>query len=318
MPTIIQSSDFNASELLFTPFKKYVNKTTGKKSHSTYLNCKSASGPIAFQTPFLQAPFGARSFVNSDDGNQKTSYSLNVAAKECNILNLGDDKRQAHSQDSIDAYFDEWRSFEDETLVDFAIKNSKIIFGKKYSEKQREVVKVLVTSIVKNSDDEKYPARLAPKFVDKYENKKSTGKPNVTLYSMTNEENPSITRRTELTSYDDLVEFIPKGSYVSLILKPKFWIVNKKCGVSLIVDQILKLETGGGKGSDFGFFNFGSVSASSATTTSTSEETAKADTVSDEGDEAEEDEAVVDDDDDDDDDSDDDDSDDDDDDSEEE
>lgn len=311
MPTIIQSSDFNASELLFTPFKKYVNKTTGKKSHSTYLNCKSASGPIAFQTPFLQAPFGARSFVNSDDGNQKTSYSLNVAAKECNILNLSDDKRQAHSQDSIDAYFDEWRSFEDETLVDFAIKNSKIIFGKKYSEKQREVVKVLVTSIVKNSDDEKYPARLAPKFVDKYENKKSTGKPNVTLYSMTNEENPSITRRTELTSYDDLVEFIPKGSYVSLILKPKFWIVNKKCGVSLIVDQILKLETGGGKGSDFGFFNFGSVSASSTTTTSSSEATAKADTVSDEGDEAEEDEAVVDDDDDDDD-SDDDDSDDDD------
>ena len=312
MPTIIQSSDFNASELLFTPFKKYVNKTTGKKSHSTYLNCKSASGPIAFQTPFLQAPFGARSFVNSDDGNQKTSYSLNVAAKECNILNLSDDKRQAHSQDSIDAYFDEWRSFEDETLVDFAIKNSKIIFGKKYSDKQREVVKVLVTSIVKNSDDEKYPARLAPKFVDKYENKKSTGKPNVTLYSMTNEENPSITRRTELTSYDDLVEFIPKGSYVSLILKPKFWIVNKKCGVSLIVDQILKLETGGGKGSDFGFFNFGSVSASSTTTTSSSETTTKADTVSDEGDEAEEDEAVVDDDDDDDDDSDDDDSDDDD------
>lgn len=311
MPTIIQSSDFNASELLFTPFKKYVNKTTGKKSHSTYLNCKSASGPIAFQTPFLQAPFGARSFVNSDDGNQKTSYSLNVAAKECNILNLSDDKRQAHSQDSIDAYFDEWRSFEDETLVDFAIKNSKIIFGKKYSEKQREVVKVLVTSIVKNSDDEKYPARLAPKFVDKYENKKSTGKPNVTLYSMTNEENPSITRRTELTSYDDLVEFIPKGSYVSLILKPKFWIVNKKCGVSLIVDQILKLETGGGKGSDFGFFNFGSVSASSTTSASSSESTSKADTVSDEGDEAEEDEAVVDDDDDDDD-SDDDDSDDDD------
>ena len=299
MPTIIQSSDFNASELLFTPFKKYVNKTTGKKSHSTYLNCKSASGPIAFQTPFLQAPFGARSFVNSDDGNQKTSYSLNVAAKECNILNLSDDKRQAHSQDSIDAYFDEWRSFEDETLVDFAIKNSKIIFGKKYSEKQREVVKVLVTSIVKNSDDEKYPARLAPKFVDKYENKKSTGKPNVTLYSMTNEENPSITRRTELTSYDDLVEFIPKGSYVSLILKPKFWIVNKKCGVSLIVDQILKLETGGGKGSDFGFFNFGSVSASAATAASSSEATEKADTVSDEGDEAEA-EAVVDDDDDDD------------------
>jgi hypothetical protein len=312
MPTIIQSSDFNASELLFTPFKKYVNKTTGKKSHSTYLNCKSASGPIAFQTPFLQAPFGARSFVNSDDGNQKTSYSLNVAAKECNILNLSDDKRQAHSQDSIDAYFDEWRSFEDETLVDFAIKNSKIIFGKKYSDKQREVVKVLVTSIVKNSDDEKYPARLAPKFVDKYENKKSTGKPNVTLYSMTNEENPSITRRTELTSYDDLVEFIPKGSYVSLILKPKFWIVNKKCGVSLIVDQILKLETGGGKGSDFGFFNFGSVSASAATAASSSEATEKADTVSDEGDEAEAEAVVDDDDDDDDDESDDDDSDDDD------
>jgi len=312
MPTIIQSSDFNASELLFTPFKKYVNKTTGKKSHSTYLNCKSASGPIAFQTPFLQAPFGARSFVNSDDGNQKTSYSLNVAAKECNILNLSDDKRQAHSQDSIDAYFDEWRSFEDETLVDFAIKNSKIIFGKKYSDKQREVVKVLITSIVKNSDDEKYPARLAPKFVDKYENKKSTGKPNVTLYSMTNEENPSITRRTELTSYDDLVEFIPKGSYVSLILKPKFWIVNKKCGVSLIVDQILKLETGGGKGSDFGFFNFGSVSASAATAASSSEATEKADTVSDEGDEAEAEAVVDDDDDDDDDESDDDDSDDDD------
>jgi hypothetical protein len=229
-------------------------------------------------------------------------------------LNLSDDKRQAHGQDSIDTYFDEWRSFEDETLVDFAIKNSKIIFGKKYSDKQREVVKVLVTSIVKNSDDEKYPARLAPKFVDKYENKKSTGKPNVTLYSMSNEENPSITRHTELTSYDDLVDFVPKGSYVSLILKPKFWIVNKKCGVSLIVDQILKLETGGGKGSDFGFFNFGSVSASSAASTSsdggaiTTEAPATED-----GDEVEEDETHVDDDedDDDDDDSDDDDSDDD-------
>ena len=313
MPAIISSENFSASDLKFTDPKKYVNKTTGKKSYTTYLNSNSVSGPIAFQTPFLKAPFGARSFVNNDDNKQKTSYSLNVSAKECDILNLGKDKREAHSQDSIDRWFDQWSDFEENGLVDFAIKNSKIIFGKKYTSKQREVVKVLVTSIVKQSDDEKYPARLAPKFLDSYENRKSTGKPNVTLYSMTNEENPKITRHTELTSYDDLVSFVPRGSYVSLILRPRFWIVNKKCGLSLVVDQILKLDTGAEESSDYGFSNFGVVSTTSTqqSTTSNSESStdAEVEAVDEDGDEV--DETVVNDDDDDDD-SDDDDSDDDD------
>ena len=315
MPVIISSDKLSASDLTFTDPKKYVNKTTGKKSYTTYLNSKSNPGPVAFQTPFLLAPFGARSFVNSDDGNQKTSYSLNVSAKECNILELSSDKRQPHSQDSIDRWFDEWRDFEENCLIDFAIKNSKIIFGKKYSEKQREVVKVLVTNIVKQSDDEKYPARLAPKFLDRYVNKKSTGEPNVTLYSMSNEENPKITRHSELTSYDDLVSFVPRGSWVSLILKPRFWIVNKKCGLSLVVDQILKLDTGAEESSDYGFSNFGIVSTITTTSTQQSQSATEAETEpveddEEDGDENEQDETVVDDNDDDDDDSDDDDDDD--------
>jgi hypothetical protein len=211
--TVIRTNEFNPKTLEFTAPK--LNK---KKKLCAYINKDNKN--VAFETPHGLAPFGV-SFYDPDNSG-KRSYSINISASGKNPVD----------NDAINAYYEKWVGF-DNLMIDYGVKHSKAIFGKARS---RESVSDAYSKVIKVDDEGEYPMRLSPKIKESYENQKATGKPDVKVFTKTDSGKYV---QKHINSYDELVELVPKQSYVKAVIKPYVWFINKKFGVSMSVAQLL-------------------------------------------------------------------------------
>jgi hypothetical protein len=202
---IVSAEEFDISKITATEPKK---KNDRLQNILLYDNA-----PFFVETEWGRSPFGVRSF----DGGEKTNYSLNISL-------------------TPDGQFVENLRQLDEFMIDFGIEHSKMIFKQKYSAAQREVVRAMYTSLVKQSEEGDYPPRIAPKI-----QKKSVDNPapNVLFYH-------SETEEVEIDDFQQLEKLVPKGAKVKALVSLRPWYISGRFGVSMTVQQLLvpKLSTG--------------------------------------------------------------------------
>ena len=170
------------------------------------------------------------------EGGDKTDYSLNIS--------LEHDDKLVQSFNELD-----------EKMIDFAVEHSMIIFKKKYTSAQREVVRAMYTSLVKKSDGGDYPPRIAPKL----QKKSSTDfTPELLFYHSEEEE-------VEIESFSQLEKLVPKGARVKAIVSIRPWFVSGRFGLNLTIQQILVPKMSSGKPTTYAFSNKTGVASTKLT-----------------------------------------------------
>jgi len=211
---IISTEDFDVSNVTATEPKK---KNDRLQSYLLY-----NASTFYVETNFGRAPFGVKAF----EGGDKTDYSLNIS--------LEHDDKLIESLSQLDEY-----------MIDFAIEHSLLIFKKKYTPAQREVVRAMYTSSVKKSEGGDYPPRIAPKI----QKKSSTDvTPELLFYHSEEEE-------VEIESFSQLEKLVPKGARVKAIVSLRPWFVSGRFGVNLTIQQILVPKMSSGKPTTYAFSN---------------------------------------------------------------
>lgn len=233
---IISTEDFDVSCVTATEPKK---KNERLQSYLLY-----NSSTFYVETNFGRAPFGVKAF----EGGDKTDYSLNIS--------LEHDDKLIESFGKLDEY-----------MIDFAVEHSMIIFKKKYTSAQREVVRAMYTSLVKKSEGGDYPPRIAPKI----QKKSSTDLTPAILFYHSEEE------EVEIESFAQLEKLIPKSARVKAIISLRPWFVSGRFGVNLTIQQILVSKMSSGKPTTYAFGNKTGIVSNkiSATESIKSIETAK-------------------------------------------
>jgi hypothetical protein len=221
---IISTEDFNVSNVTATEPKK---KNERLQSYLLY-----NASTFYVETNFGRAPFGVKAF----EGGDKTDYSLNIS--------LEHDDKLIQSFNELDEY-----------MIDFAVEHSLIIFKKKYTSAQREVVRAMYTSLVKKSDGGDYPPRIAPKI----QKKSSTDlTPELLFYHSEEEE-------VEIESFSHLEKLVPKGARVKAIVSIRPWFVSGRFGLNLTIQQILVPKMSSGKPTTYAFSNKTGVASTKIT-----------------------------------------------------
>jgi hypothetical protein len=211
---IISTEDFDVSNVTATEPKK---KNDRLQSYLLY-----NASTFYVETNFGRAPFGVKAF----EGGDKTDYSLNIS--------LEHDDKLIHSLSELDEY-----------MIDFAVEHSLLIFKKKYTSAQREVVRAMYTSSVKKSEGGDYPPRIAPKI----QKKSSTDQTPALLFYHSEEE------EVEIESFSQLEKLVPKGARVKAIVSLRPWFVSGRFGVNLTIQQILVSKMSSGKPTSYAFGN---------------------------------------------------------------
>jgi hypothetical protein len=211
---IISTEDFDVSNVTATEPKK---KNDRLQSYLLY-----NSSTFYVETNFGRAPFGVKAF----EGGDKTDYSLNIS------LEPGDKLIQSFNE--LDEY-----------MINVAIEHSLMIFKKKYTSAQREVVRAMYTSLVKKSDGGDYPPRIAPKI----QKKSSTDQTPELLFYHSEEE------QVEIESFSQLEKLVPKGARVKAIVSIRPWFVSGRFGLNLTIQQILVPKMSSGKPTTYAFSN---------------------------------------------------------------
>jgi len=233
---IISTEDFDVSNVTATEPKK---KNDRLQSYLLY-----NASTFYVETNFGRAPFGVKAF----EGGDKTDYSLNIS--------LDENDKLIQSLSQLDEY-----------MIDFAVEHSLLIFKKKYTPAQREVVRAMYTSSVKKSEGGDYPPRIAPKI----QKKSSTDLTPALLFYHSEEE------EVEIESFSQLEKLVPKGARVKAIISLRPWFVSGRFGVNLTIQQILVSKMSSGKPTTYAFGNKTGIVSNkiSATESIKSIETAK-------------------------------------------
>ena len=219
---IVRPNEFNADLIKLTPPRKNNDRTV------VYLNYGEARN-WAWETPWLRTPFGISSYQKGDTDLRDHSLPMQAIAKDSN------------EQPLVDNFFDQFRKL-DQKVLHFTQKHSKMLLGKQFTEKQIEVVEVMCGKCVRSN--EKYPDRISPKIPKK---RGSNNVPEVIAFHGTPEP-------VQPSSFEEMMKLVPNNSFVKCIIRPRFWVVGGKCGVSLFMLQIVYPEdTGLDVGSTCGF-----------------------------------------------------------------
>lgn len=223
---IISTEEFDVTNVTATEPKK---KNDRLQSYLLY-----NSSTFYVETNFGRAPFGVKAFEGGD--KDKTDYSLNIS--------LEHDDKLIQSLTDLDEY-----------MIDFAVEHSLIIFKKKYTSAQREVVRAMYTSSIKKSEGGDYPPRIAPKI----QKKSSTDlTPGLLFYHSEEEE-------VEIESFSQLEKLVPKGARVKAIVSLRPWFVSGRFGVNMTIQQILVPKMSGGKPTTYSFSNRTGVASTKIT-----------------------------------------------------
>lgn len=205
---VIKAANFESKNVQFADNVR-TNKYNGKAVYVNY-----SGKPLRVQMPKMSLPFGVSKYVNPDKP-EEIRYSLD--------LSFADIDRKI---------IDEFKKIE-ESVIDYAEKNSKELFKK---QKSRELLQDVYKSFIKHDQDEdgnpseKYAPRLKVKIytegksfkVDAYDSEKIDGR------------YPKI-----LLDEDNIEEHIGKGSKCEVILQSSgLWAVGQNFGVSWVLSQI--------------------------------------------------------------------------------
>ena len=219
---IVRPNEYDADQIKLTPPRKNNDRTV------VYLNYGEARN-WAWETPWLKTPFGISSYQKGDTDLRDHSLPMQAVAKN------------SDEQPLVDQFFEQFKKL-DEKVLKFAQVHSKMLLGKQFTEKQLEVVEVMCGKCVRSH--EKYPDRISPKIPKK---RGTTSEPDVIGFHGTPEP-------VQPSSFEEMIKLVPNNSFVKCIIRPRFWVVGGKCGVSLFMLQIVYPEdTGLDVGSTCGF-----------------------------------------------------------------
>ena len=213
---IFKFSSIDADELILTKAKK---NDKGKVQASLLHNEIKKSFYI--ETPYLIAPFSPSTYnPNNNVPEVEQNWSLSVKATPGN----GD------SQENVDKFFDIFRKLE-QRMVDWALENSLLVFGKAYKPEQRTIIEALLEKkkLIKSSIDKEgnpYPDRIDFKF-----SRNDNNNPDVLIFRDTSVP-------LQLNSFAEIVDLIPKGSSVKAIIHPTLYVMPGGCGIRLRIVQI--------------------------------------------------------------------------------
>lgn len=239
--SVIKTNDLNAEVFSITDPRK------GKNDRLSSLLLHDET-PVYSETPWLKAPFGVSDYT--PEGG-KTEWSINLSATPLVDVGDGEDKEAAReaAQDVTNRYFEQW-CLADEMMLEHGIKHYKLIKQALKKAPNKEGMAMLYNEIVKGKGTQ-YPLRLQPKIPKMRDPKNPKDvledSPNVQVYKAGTGEEVSI------TSFQDLVKLIPKGSFVKAIILPKVWYIAGKYGVSLSVVQLLVREQTSGRPTGYAF-----------------------------------------------------------------
>jgi hypothetical protein len=213
---IFKFSSIDADELILTKAKK---NDKGKVQASLLHNEIKKSFYI--ETPYLIAPFSPSTYnPNNNVPEVEQNWSLSVKATPGN----GD------SQENVDKFFDIFRKLE-ERMIDWALENSLLVFGKTYKPDQKTIIEALLEKkkLIKSSIDKEgnpYPDRIDFKF-----SRNDNNKPDVLIFRDTSVP-------LQVNSFAEIVDLIPKGSSVKAIIHPTLYTMPGGCGIRLRIVQI--------------------------------------------------------------------------------
>ena len=213
---IFKFSSIDADALILTKAKK---NDKGKVQASLLHNEIKKSFYI--ETSNLIAPFPPSTYnPNNNIPEAEQNWSLSVKATPGN----GD------SQENVDKFFDIFRKLE-QRVIDWALENSLLVFGKAYKPEQKSIVEALLEKkkLIKSSVDKEgnpYPDRIDFKF-----SRNDNGKPDVLIFRDTSVP-------LEVNSFAEIVELIPKGSAIKAIIHPTLYTMPGGCGIRLRIVQI--------------------------------------------------------------------------------
>ena len=213
---IFKFSSIDADALILTKAKK---NDKGKVQASLLHNEIKKSFYI--ETPYLISPCSPSTYnPNNNVPEVEQNWSLSVKASPGN----GD------SQENVDKFFDIFRKLE-QRMVDWALENSLLVFGKTYEPSKKTIVEALLEKkkLIKSSVDKEgnaYPDRIDFKF-----SRDDSSKPDVLIFRDTSVP-------LKVNSFAEIVELIPKGSAIKAIIHPTLYTMPGGCGIRLRIVQI--------------------------------------------------------------------------------
>lgn len=191
--------------------------------------------PMWLETPWLKAPFGVSSFNKGETGN--VDWSVNLSAQPSGL----------DSDELITQFFDNLRGME-KALISFGVKNSKIIFGEEHPE---AVVSVLFNRFVKQDKEKKYAPRFSPKIprIRSNDDDDAPNRPYIEFFR------GGSSQPVHLESFEQLANFVPKGSCVRALISPRIYFVSGKFGVSWDVISMKAQSSSSSRPSGLGAFS---------------------------------------------------------------
>lgn len=191
--------------------------------------------PMWLETPWLKAPFGVSSFNKGDTGN--VDWSVNLSAQPSGL----------DSEELITQFFDNLRGME-KALIAFGVKNSQTIFGEEHPE---AVVSVLFNRFVKQDKEKKYAPRFSPKIprVRSRGDEEVPNRPYIEFFRGGSSE------PVDLDSFEQLANYVPKGSCVRALISPRIYFVSGKFGVSWDVISMKAQSSSTSRPSGLGAFS---------------------------------------------------------------
>ena len=213
---VFKSSSIDANALILTKAKK--NDKGKPQASLLHYELKKS---FYIETPYVRVPFGPSTYdPNNNTPEKEKNVSLSVKASP------GD----GESQENVDKFFDIFRILE-QRLIDWAIENSLLVFGKKYEPEKRSIVEALLEKkkLIKTSvdkDGNSYPDRIDFKF-----SRNDSGNLDVLIFRDT-------PVPIQANTFDEVVELIPKGSSIKAIIHPTLYIMPGGCGIRLRIVQI--------------------------------------------------------------------------------
>ena len=213
---VFNFSTIDAKELILTKAKK----NDKGKVQASLLHNELKKG-FYIQTPSVIAPFPPSTYnPNNNIPEPEQNWALSVKASPGN----------GESQENVDKFFDIFRKLE-ERVIDWALENSLLVFGKAYKPEQRSIVEALLEKkkLIKSSVDKEgnsYPDRIDFKF-----SRDENNKPDVLIFRDTSVP-------LQVNSFAEIVELIPKGSAIKAIIHPTLYVMPGGCGIRLRIVQI--------------------------------------------------------------------------------
>ena len=177
-------------------------------------------GRVNLETPWFYLPFAPSRF------SETSPYTMRLTDRPVRMEGTTEEEYEVAKERSVQWFKNLGESLTD-TLLDYGVTHSEVIFGEEY---ERPVVKALFSNAVKKNDYGYFcNGKLRGSFDDQ-------DTPNVELYV----QHPSGKYTKESTStFDELIEALPKSSRAKAIIFPTLWAVSGKFGISWNVRQIL-------------------------------------------------------------------------------